>query len=322
VRLTLVAPPAVPIPVGGGYGGIEAAAEWLAVELVRRGHEVTLMGNVADGPSAAGWTGRRIATETDPLSPGKYELLRGADAVHDFTHSKASRMARTKRYLSTTMWTDVRSGRDVYPSAAVREAFKDPGAPVIPLGVPVDGATPPEGTAGRYVCLGRIAPYKGQDLAIRVARAMGQRLLVAGHTGRFGDPYFAMTVRRTCEVEGMEFVPDPPDLHGYLDGAAGLVHLHRWVESFSIVAAQSLLRGVPVLTTDVGAPQEWVRATDGGMVVSLGDLEAGRWEASGVADFFETNWSSRRPGISKRARDLFDVRRVAERYEGLYGGPA
>ena len=338
VRITVVAPVAISIPVAGGYGGIEAAAEWLATEFARRGHEVTLMGDVENGPSPDGWTGRRILTEADPLTRDKYDLLRDADVVQDFTHFKAPRLARTKQYWATTMFSDGQGppGRNIYPSEAVRDSFKDPKAPVIPLGIPLDGVSLSEPVPGRYVCLGRIAPYKGQDLAIRVVRSVRAAeekrdtehlmhnpnpvsLTVAGHTGRFADPYFPLVVGKMCRDAGFDFVPDPPDLNALLDGAAGLLHLHNWVESFSIVAANALLRGVPVLTTNVGAVQEWVHACDGGMVIPLKDLTANRPEALAIAKgFFDMHWSGKREGIAKRARELFAVDKVVDRYLALY----
>ncbi len=321
MKIIVVAPVGVGIPVTN-YGGIEAEAQWFSSELSRRGHEVTLMGNLADGPSPDGWVGKRIHTESDSIVQDRYELLRNADVVHDFTHSKLPRLAHTKKYWATVMWTDVRgpNGANIYPSVAVREAFNDPTAPVIPLGIPLEGIEVSPPTPGKYVCLGRIASYKGQVEAIRIARKTGVKLTVAGHTGPYADAYYTLVVRHLCEEAGFDFIADPPDLNSLLDDAVGLLHVHNWIESFSLVAAQALLRGVPILTTDVGAPQEWIRSTDGGMVVPSKDIQAGRWETAGVSDFFETNWSSRRAGISKRARELFDIRKVADRYEELWGG--
>ncbi len=321
MRIVVVAPVGIPIPVRN-YGGIELAAQDLAVELVRRNHDVTLMGNLEDGPSPAGWIGKRIITESDPLTRGKYDLLRDADVVTDFTHTKLPRLARAKKYYATVMWTDGRgpNGTNIYPSEAVRDAFKDPTAPVIPLGIPLDGIGVSDPIPGKYVCLGRIAPYKGQDASVRIAKAAGVRLTVAGHTGPYADAYFTLAVRHLCDEAGFEFIADPPDLNALLDGAVGLLHLHNWIESFSIVAAHALLRGVPILTTDVGAVQEWVRKTDGGVVVPLKDITERRFDTDGIREFFSTNWSSRRAGIAKRARELFDIRNVVGRYEELYWG--
>ncbi len=331
MRIGVVAPVAVRIPIAG-YGGIELACQWLADEFARRGHEVLLFGNVDDGPAPAGWTGVRLGTESDVLSPEKLDRLLSCDAVSEWTHGKFARFARLKNYRATVMWTDARdeAGRNVYPSKAVRDAFnkapegtlygnvKDADAPVVPIGIPTGGAALSDGGAG-YVALGRVAPYKGQDLAVRVARDAEVPLTVAGHTGGFADAYYSLAVAKMCRDAGFGFVPDPPDLHAMLDGAAGLLDLHRWIESFNIVAAEALIRGIPVLTTDVGAVQEWVRECDGGLVASLKDLEAGKFEAARA--FFEENWKGRREGIAKRARELFDVRRVADRYLELLGAP-
>ena len=319
MKILIIAPTAIPIPVRG-YGGIELEAQWFAEALVKMGHAVTLMGNVEEGPNPQGWEGIRLETETAPIRVDRYPLLRSFDVVHDFSHAKVCRLVKfppTTRYLSTTMWTDTQSGVDVYPSQAVREAFKDPKAPVIPLGIPLGEAktaSPPSG----FACLGRIASFKGQDLAIRIAKAMNVPLVVAGHQGPFGDPYYALTVRRMCQEAGFSFIPNPPSLDDLLENCAGLVHTHRWLESFSLIAAQALVRGVPILTTDQGAPQEWVRATDGGLIVPLKELEAGHWEVA--RPFFDINWSSRRLGIMKRARAMFDIEKVLDAYAPLYGG--
>jgi hypothetical protein len=141
LRIAIIAPVAVPIPVMG-YGGIEIEAQWFATELARRGHDVTLMGNVVEGPSPMGWDGLPIETETAPLRLDRYGLLKGFEVIQDFSHAKVCRLARippSVRYWATAMWTDQNvPGHTVYPSEAVREAFRDPKAPVIPLGVPLD----------------------------------------------------------------------------------------------------------------------------------------------------------------------------------------
>ena len=323
MKIAVIAPTAVRIPVTN-YGGIELACQWQAQELVRRGHEVLLLGNVKDGPDPAGWTGVSMATENSVFEEGPYAQLMACDAVSDWSHTKPFGMSRHPHYVGTTMWTDRQAGlgRDVYPSEAVRDAFKDPKGRVIPIGMPLDDVAVGDLTywaPGPYVALGRIAPYKGQDMAVRVAQAVGVQLTVAGHTGAYADKYYALAIAKMCRDAGFPFRADPPDLNALLDGSPGLLHLHRWNESFSIVAAQALLRGVPILTTDVGAPQEWVRETAGGMIVRLKDLTEGRFDMPEVRAFFEMNWSSRHLGIAKRARELFDIRRVTDEYLALWG---
>ena len=184
-----------------------------------------------------------------------------------------------------------------------------------------DADVPAPERAAHWASVSRIAHHKGIDLSCAVAAAAGATpFTVAGHVWPGIDAYYALCVAKACRDGGFAYVPDAPDrvVADLLHTARGLLHLQRWLESFSIVVAEALCHGTPVLTTDQGAPQEWVRATDGGMVVRLSDLEAGRMEAAGVRDFFEQRWAGRREGIAKRARELFDVRRVADRYLGLY----
>jgi glycosyltransferase involved in cell wall biosynthesis len=315
------------IDAGGvvGYGGIERACFWLASELARRKHDVLLFGNVDGGPSPAGWTGVNVAFENALLSDENLALLRSCDAVSDWTHARPLRLAGLGNYWATVMYTDAPAypGRNVYPSRAVREAFKEPGAPVVPIGIPVEGShTDLAPHDGPYACFGRIAQHKGVDLSVAVAAAQKADLRVAGHVWPGIDEAYAMTVAKRCRDAGFGFARDPPngEADGILRRSRGLLHLHRWLESFSIVAAEALCYGTPVLTTDQGAPQEWVRATDGGVVASLKDLEAGRWDEAGVPVFFATKWESRREGIAKRARELFALPVVAARYEKLFEG--
>ncbi len=100
-------------------------------------------------------------------------------------------------------------------------------------------------------------PVKGVDVALRLARRMGFRLLVAGGT-RFGlrkggglwdslraDVHFCGEVggRRKAEL---------------LAGARALLFPIRWEEPFGIVVAEALISGTPVVTTPRGAMPELI----------------------------------------------------------------
>lgn len=311
-----------------GYGGLERWAYWIAREFARREHEVLLFGNVDAGPMEDGVAWVHLDTESDVLSPKNYEQLRACDAVLDITHAKFARLARTKRYLAHTFWTDQQAyaGQNIYPSNAVREAFNDLGAPVVPIGIPFEGSHTdmPEPDPGHgYVSFGRIAHHKGHDLAVRLAawRDPKVRLTVGGHIWPGIDEMYALAVAKMCRDSRFAYEPDPPNARAdtLVRGPVGMIHVHRWLESFSIVAATALGHGVPVLTTDQGAVKEWVRATDGGVIVPLKALEAGEWEKSGAPAFFEERWGPRRQAIAKRARELFGIERVGERFLKMLG---
>lgn len=309
-----------------GYGGLERWAWWFALEAARRGHEVLLFGNVEKGPMDPDLgqlvKGVPLLTEADVLSPDNYARLRRCDSVIDMSHSKPARLADLGRYVASTMWTDTRAGlgRDVYPSAAVREAFRDSGGTVIPIGVPVPDAAPVAARSGG-LSFGRLAYHKGHDIAVALARAgRWGGLTVGGHVWPGMDEYYSLFLARMCRGAGYEFLQDPSDsvVDEMIGGATGLLHLHRWIESFSIVAARALCAGTPLLTTDVGAPQEWVGATDGGMVVALADAEALDPRAIDVLhEFSSREWPRER--IAERARGLFGIGAVFDRYARIMG---
>ena len=319
MRIALVAPTAIPIPVRE-YGGIEREVEWLGEALVQLGHEVAIFGNVDRKQlDDVDWCGVPVASEESIFR--HIEDLATYDIVHDWTHTKPLRLARLSKYVSTTMWTDQRSGHDMYPSRAVAEAFGDPKGRVVYLGLPTQGMAEPANPAdGRpYLSFGRIAPYKGQDLAIKVARASGVPLVVAGHTGAFADAYFTLTIAKKCRDAGFRYLGDVPgdQVAQILGSSRGLLHLHRWIESFGLVVAHALCLGVPVLATEIGAPKELLAETRGGIAIKVPE-ETARWSPPppDMAEYFASRWD--RHAIAKRARELFDIGRAARAYTALY----
>jgi glycosyltransferase involved in cell wall biosynthesis len=331
------------------YGGIEAEVAYLADEFVARGHQVTVYGipnEAHERSTGVGWRTERLLTEADALT--HVDELRAFDVVQDLSHSKPLRIVKLPKYYATTMWTDNPAGlgRDIFPSESVRAAFTAvpdgaslwtaglPEGRVIPLGIPVTGMGEPSDFKRRgFVCVGRVAPIKGQDIALAIAQRHGMggadQLTVAGHVGAYGDLYFAMGIQRGCARTNSVWRPNPSsaEISAMLQGARGLIHTHRWIESFSLVVAEALCRGTPVLTSDVGAPQEWTRATDGGFAAPLRSLEAYRMgdaetpQLKRVLDgFFDMAEGSGRLAIAKRARKMFDIKVIAARYEKeVYG---
>ncbi len=319
MRVALIAPTAIPIPVRG-YGGIEREVEWLAEALVQLGHDITIFGNVDRRQlDDVDWRGIPVASEESIFR--HLEDIATYDVVHDWTHTKPLRLARLSKYVSTTMWTDKRSGHDVYPSRAVADAFADPRGRVVYLGLPTQDVVEPSNLAdgGSYLSFGRIAPYKGQDLAVKVAQAAGVPLIVAGHTGAFADAYFALTISKKCRDAGFGYLGDVPgdQVEQVLGSSRGLLHLHRWIESFSLVVAHALCLGVPVLTTDIGAPRELLAETGGGIAIKVPE-ETAIWPRPlpEVDEYFATRWD--RTTIAKRARELFDIGGIAQAYSALY----
>jgi UDP-glucose:tetrahydrobiopterin glucosyltransferase len=119
----------------------------------------------------------------------------------------------------------------------------------------------PEGE-GFLLFAGRMAPEKGPDLAIEIARQAGRKLVLAG--GIYDRAFFEEKIQPQLEADSnLEYVGllERADLHRLMSRADGLLFPSRWEEPFGLVLAESLAAGTPVISWQRGAAPEIV--TDG-----------------------------------------------------------
>lgn len=170
------------------------------------------------------------------------------------------------------------------PSRYVAERMEElTGLPVTPLShglprpahAPDVGATPEErGRLVLTVC-GTIVPHKGIDLLVAALIELGPgfgpvELRIAGAVGIHA---YAHHLRDA--LGGMDWVDArflgpyaPDDLDWILADVDALVVPSVWAETFSLVAREALLRGVPAVVSDRGAPSEAIVDGENGLVVS------------------------------------------------------
>jgi glycosyltransferase involved in cell wall biosynthesis len=118
--------------------------------------------------------------------------------------------------------------------------------------------------------IGQITPWKGQDLAIRVAAGLapaqpGLRLLIVGsakftsRAARFDSRAYEAELHRTVTKLGLDgrvlFLGEREDVPAIL-AAADLVLVPSWEEPFGRVVIEAMAIGVPVIATAVGGPSE------------------------------------------------------------------
>jgi hypothetical protein len=119
-------------------------------------------------------------------------------------------------------------------------------------------------TGGSLLCVGVVAPHKGQDLLIDALAALGAgwTCTIAGSVA--ADPGFAERVAARAAAAGLAEritwagVVDRPDLDALYARADLLVAPSR-TESFGLAVADALRRGVPVIAHRVGGIPEAVR---------------------------------------------------------------
>lgn len=150
----------------------------------------------------------------------------------------------------------------VVPSRAARERLATLGA-ALPdathvIAHPVDVGSPitpdPDGPA---IVVGRLAPEKGVTTAIAAARITGRPLVVAGE-----GPLDAELRAAARELPHVTFAGrlEAPDLAALRASASVELSPSLAHETFGLSAAEAMLRGLPVVASDVGALRELVPA--------------------------------------------------------------
>jgi glycosyltransferase involved in cell wall biosynthesis len=163
------------------------------------------------------------------------------------------------------------------------------------------------------VCVGRLCPQKGQDLAIvawsRVRAAVPDATLVLVGDGP-DEAALAAAAGPGVRLAGAQ-----RDVVPWLAAADLAVAPSRW-EGQSLALLEAMASGLPVVASDVAGVRESL-APDGGSVVPAGDADA---FAAAVADHLGDLDRCRLAGAANRTRACADhgVAAAAARVEDVY----
>jgi glycosyltransferase involved in cell wall biosynthesis len=330
LRIAQIAPVAMAVRPGSG-DSIEQLVGLLCDELVRRGHDVTLYAT-ADSSTSARLRSRRSRgyDEDHELWDWQYsEMLHAAAAFehaadHDVVHAHDLHFALPFAGLvdvpivetqhvdsSPEVRAAQRRAANVHVVAASEEQRRGLGrgldVTVIPHGIDVQ-AFPFAADGGEHLLfLGRMIADKGPLEAIRIARATGRRIILAGPLVEGQD------IGLEDEVDGdqVQYVGrvDHATRDRLLAEAGALLFPLRYPEPFGLVLIEAMACGTPVLGVALGAVGEIVEDAVTG-------FSAPSWD--GLCELVEPALALDRAAIRARALERFDVRRMADDYEALY----
>ena len=327
MRIAHIAPLAESVPPKL-YGGTERVVSYLTEELVAMGHDVTLFASGDSCTSATLVAGSAKALRLDPTIHDplacmvamieKVWRMRGQfEVIHNHLDFVAMPLlCRQATPALTTMhgrldWPEFgtlyRSFRD-HPVVSISGAQQ---APVpwmnwmgtVHHGLPPLLLTPQETPSRDYLAfLGRIAPEKGPDAAIRLAHRTGIPLKIAAKVDRADHEYYTSVIKPLIDGRHIEYIGEigEHEKSEFLGNAYALLFMIDWPEPFGMVMIEAMACGTPVIAMRRGSVPEVIEHGVTGFVV---DSEADALSAIGLAGSldrqrirleFERNFSSGR----------------------------
>jgi len=336
MRIAQIAPLTEAIPPKL-YGGTERVVSWLTEELVALGHDVTLF---ASGDS-------QTSAKLEPMWPRALRLdnaVRDPMALHmamlEQVRQRAGEFDILHFHLdyfpfsifsrqSTPFITTMHGRLDLPEHQTVFDFFNT--VPVISIsnsqrqplpqahwlrtihhGLPARLLGPRTAKPEYLAVLGRIAPEKAVDRAIRIAVRCQLPLKIAAKVDRVDRDYFERDIRPLLALPGIDYIGEIGDAQKaeFLGGALALLMPIDWPEPFGLVMIEAMACGTPVIAFRSGSVPEVVEDGLTGFIVD---------DEAAAADAINNKLRRlSRQKIRARFEERFTARRMAGEYIEVY----
>lgn len=293
MKILLISPPWISVPPKG-YGGIEWVVSLLSDELAKRGHDVTLFATGDSETKAklkyafeAGQTsklGTLNATMYDSIQVSEaFKIADEFEIVHDNSGFLAVAFShKVKRPILHTLHGPFTSDTKLFyahfKDAVYYNAISEYQRNSLPIlnyvdtiynAIDVHNYPYSEEKEDYLIMVSRVCPIKGTHLAIRVAKELGERLILIGKVDLKDMDYFNEMVKP--QVDGKQIVftgeIDEDEKRRLLKHAKCFIFPIQWAEPFGLVMAEAMACGTPVVAIRNGASPEVVKDGKTGFIV-------------------------------------------------------
>jgi glycosyltransferase involved in cell wall biosynthesis len=318
------------------YGGTERVVSWLTEELIALGHEVTLFASGDSKTSAqleAIWP-RALRLDGSVRDPNALHMLM-LERVYkragefDFLHFHLdyypfSLFARQATPFVTTLHgrLDLPEHQPVFdefssvPVISISNAQRRPlpqarWVTTVHHGLPKNLLRPTLKKPSYFAFLGRIAPEKGVDRAIRIAEHCGVSLKIAAKVDNADREYYDEQIKPMIRSALVEYVGEINDSQksDFLSGAAVLLVPIDWPEPFGLVMIEAMACGTPVIAFNRGSVAEIIEDGVTGFIVE---------DINGAIGAVDRLAHLSRVKIRQRFEERFTARRMALDYLSVY----
>jgi glycosyltransferase involved in cell wall biosynthesis len=276
------------------YGGIELIVSLLTDELVRRGHQVTLFASGDSITKAQMKSVHNQALRLDPKikEPGVYELMMLSQVYQqahhfDIIHSHVGYVALP--YTPFVKTPTVHTTHGIFtpdnekifrqfawePYISISEAQREPRLGLNYIHTVYNGIDPAvypfqeKAVEPPYLAfVGRISPEKGPEGAIKIARASGYPLKMAGKVDPVDKVYFQEQIKPLIDGEQIQYLGEVSheEKAQLLGGATVTLFPITWREPFGLVMIESMATGTPVIGMAMGSVPEVIAHGKSGLI--------------------------------------------------------
>jgi glycosyltransferase involved in cell wall biosynthesis len=320
------------------YGGTERVVSWLTEELIALGHDVTLFGSgdsITSAKLEAAWP-RALRLDGAVRDPNALHMMmleqvyrRAGDfaVLHcHLDYYPFSLFSRQPTPFVTTLHgrLDLPEHQPVFdtfssvPVVSISDSQRRPlpqanWVRTIHHGLPVRLLEPKPIKPSYFAFLGRIAPEKGIDRAIRIAQHCGVPLKVAAKVDMADRDYYDERIKPLLRSGNVEFIGEIGDKEKpeFLSGAIALLFPIDWPEPFGLVMIEAMACGTPVIAFNRGSVSEIIEDGLTGFVVE---------DINGAIGAVDRLGHLSRAKVRRRFEERFTSRRMAQDYLSVYRG--
>lgn len=277
------------------YGGTERVVSYLTEELVKMGHDVTLMASGDSITKAKLWPMCERATRLDrsckePVARHMLmveQLVQEADRF-DIIHSHIEFLFLPAfRTVNVPVIGTIHSRLDLPEMTDLYKEFRE--APLVSIsdaqrrpipwanwqgtvyhGLPVDMYKPSYDKGEYLAFIGRLSPEKQPDVAIEIARRAKKILKIAAKVDSGNLDYFENHLRELIETSAfVDYLGEvgEEDKHRLLCGAKALLMSINWPEPFGLVMIEAMACGTPTIAFRHGSVPEIIEDGVNGYIV-------------------------------------------------------